>query len=72
MKIERVVPVGRMPGMLHCPACGAKIGESRNPATGYFTHCGVCDAELVMHIEGPAIFVSVKSARKTDALPNPR
>lgn len=60
MKIERVVPVGRPPGILHCPACGAKLGHSLNPATGYFTHCGRCDAELVMRIEGAAIMVAVK------------
>lgn len=60
MKIERVVPVGRVPGILHCPACGARIGDSRNPAVGYFTHCGLCDAELVMRIEGSAILVGLK------------
>jgi hypothetical protein len=60
MNITRVTPVGRPPGIIHCPACGAKLGRSDDPAVGYYTHCGVCDAKLVMRIEGSAILVTVK------------
>jgi hypothetical protein len=58
--IERMVPAGRLDGILRCPACGAQLGRANDPAVGYYTHCGVCDVELVMRIEGPAIMVTVR------------
>jgi hypothetical protein len=60
VRIERVVPVGRLPGILHCPSCGWPLGDARNPATGYLVECSGCKAKLVMRIEGAAIMVTVK------------
>lgn len=60
MNVERVTPVGRPDGILHCPACGWRLGETTNPATGYLTQCSGCKARLVMRIEGPAILVTVR------------
>jgi hypothetical protein len=60
MNTTRVTPVGRPPGIIHCPACGAKLGRSDDPAVGYYTHCGICDVELSVRIKGPAILIGVK------------
>lgn len=60
MRIERVTPVGRPPGILHCPNCGRRLGRTDDPATGYLTRCSLCQAELVMRIEGPAIMATVR------------
>jgi transcription elongation factor Elf1 len=60
MNITRVVPAGRPEGILRCPSCGARLGEARNPAVGYLTHCGLCEARLNVRIEGPRIFVTLK------------
>jgi hypothetical protein len=61
VRIERVTPVGRQPGIVRCPSCGAKLSESSNPATGYFTRCSLCRVELSVRTEGEALLVSVKA-----------
>lgn len=63
MNIERVTPVGRPPGILHCPNCATPLGKSDDPAVGYLTKCSLCGVRLTVRIDGTRIFFATGRER---------
>jgi hypothetical protein len=46
--IESVDQDERFPGLLHCPACCAKLGHGTSPSVGYVEECPVCKRRLMV------------------------
>jgi hypothetical protein len=55
--LEQVEHEDRFPGLLHCPACCAKLGHGTSPSIGYLEECPTCKRRLVVRFVPGAVTI---------------